>query len=355
MARQMTVNLSELDAWADQVDRASRDLEGISANASSRLAQQDFGPIMEALMGSWSALLPRVNDTLSQDSARLGDHGAALRSTSMDYLLTEHAVTERSHSAFFDARSASRAFADVADTAIPAARPTQAALPQVSFGFPYDMVCDLIRALTGFDVRAELAERVGGDVVSASTQASSFTGLSRSVRAVSSNLSAGSSTISEGWDGEAAMAAISQISTWVGELDGQAARMAQMGISMVQVCRSAWEVATSVVQCIKAAVQTVSSALATLSIPGVGWARVVRAVWQAFQALMKAFKVIKQFISLLKTLAQYVDMIATWFDTGKLPTSTPGTPVAAASTAGEVGRVEAVRVPIFGGARGATA
>ena len=72
-----------------------------------------------------------------------------------------------------------------------------------------------------------------------------------------------------------------------------------MGQTIVQICRDAWQTALAVVQCVKSAVQTVSSALATMSIPGVGWARVVQAVFQAFQAVMKAYRAIKKLIHIL--------------------------------------------------------
>jgi hypothetical protein len=40
----MTVDLSELDAWSAQVQRASDDLTGIARNGSAALVQTDFGP-----------------------------------------------------------------------------------------------------------------------------------------------------------------------------------------------------------------------------------------------------------------------------------------------------------------------
>ncbi|MGN0063046.1 MAG: hypothetical protein ACI379_02290, partial [Nocardioides sp.] len=110
-----------------------------------------------------------------------------------------------------------------------------------------------------------------------------------------------------------------------------------------------------VVGWITSAVQAVSSALATMSIPGVGWARVVQAIFQAFQAIMKAFKVIKQFISLLKTLGQYIEMIKTFFDTGKLPESTPDAPTGTGTAATVISSPDSVRTPVFGGTGMATA
>ena len=61
----------------------------------------------------------------------------------------------------------------------------------------------------------------------------------------------------------ASEAALSQMGSWVGMLDSQAGRLVQMGQNMVTVCRDAWQTALAVVQCVKAAVQTVSAALAT--------------------------------------------------------------------------------------------
>ncbi len=334
--QQMTIDLSELDAWAEQVDRASADLEGISRNAQGRLTQSDFGPILETMMGSYNTLTSQVNTTLAEDAKRVQNHAEALRATARDFALTETGIAARYRSPFADARDGSSRFWDVADTTIASAKPSVSELPRVSFGFPYDTVCDIVRMLTGFDIRAELAEKIGGDVVSASTQGSSFEGLGKAMKGVSQNLAAGGREVAGTWEGGASDAALNQIGQWVGELDSQAGRLVQMGINLVQTCRNAWNVAKSVVQCIKSAVQTVSSALATMSIPGVGWARVVQAVFQALMALMKAFKVIKQFISLLKTLVGYIKQIKTFFDTGKLPDATategasgaPGTVIA---------------------------
>ena len=42
----MTVDLSELDAWSAQVQRASDDLTGIARNGGNSLVQTDFGPIL---------------------------------------------------------------------------------------------------------------------------------------------------------------------------------------------------------------------------------------------------------------------------------------------------------------------
>ena len=54
----MTVDLSELDAWSAQVQRASDDLTGIARNGGNALVQTDFGPILETMMGAYNSLLP---------------------------------------------------------------------------------------------------------------------------------------------------------------------------------------------------------------------------------------------------------------------------------------------------------
>jgi hypothetical protein len=223
-----------------------------------------------------------------------------------------------------DGRDGSRGFSDVVDTTVPAARPTEGELPRVSFGFPYDTVCDLVRMLTGFDVRAELAEQVGGDVVGASTQGSACTGLGTAIRGVTANLESGSRTVAGSWTGSASDAALASLGTWVSALDTQAGRLVQVGQNLVTVCRNAWETATSVVECITAAVRTVSSALATMSIPGVGWARVVQAVHQAFQALMKAFTVLRKFFAIVESVTDYIEQIKGVFDQDALPAADAG-------------------------------
>ena len=49
----MTVDLSELDAWAAQVQRAGDDLTGIARNGAHSLVQTDFGPILETMTAAY--------------------------------------------------------------------------------------------------------------------------------------------------------------------------------------------------------------------------------------------------------------------------------------------------------------
>lgn len=323
----MTVDLSELDAWSAQVQRASDDLAGIARNGGRALVRTDFGPILETMMGAYHALLPSVHQSLEDNGTGMRDHADALRATARDFTLTEDGVVRRHQAAGVDGRDGSSSFWDVADTTIRRAAPTESGLPQVSFGVPYDTVCDLVRMLTGFDIRAELAERIGGDVVSASSQGSSFAALGQSMRGVAANLESGSRTISQTWQGGASDAAVAQIGSWVGSLDAQAGQLVQMGQTLVQVCRDAWQTALAVVQCVKAAVQTVSAALATMSIPGVGWARVVQAVLEAFRAVMKGYQALMRLINMLKQVGSLMTTVKSFFDGDKAPVSTPGVAV----------------------------
>ena len=69
----MTVDLSELDAWAAQVQRASDDLAGSSRNGASHLIQTDFGPILETMMGAFNALIPSVHQSLEDNGTGMRD------------------------------------------------------------------------------------------------------------------------------------------------------------------------------------------------------------------------------------------------------------------------------------------
>ena len=166
-------------------------------------------------MGAYNALLPSVHRSLEDNGAGMRDHADALRATARDFTLTEDGVVRRHQARGVDGRDGSTGFFDVADTTIRRAAPTESALPQISFGFPYDTVCDLVRMLTGFDIRAELAERIGGDVVSASGQGSSFGCLGQSMRGVAANLQSGGDTIGRSWTGGAADAAVGAVNTIV--------------------------------------------------------------------------------------------------------------------------------------------
>lgn len=322
----MTVDLSELDAWSAQVQRASDDLAGIARNGAHSLVQIDFGPILETMTGAYHALLPSIHRSLEDNGTGMADHAEALRATARDFTLTEDGVVRRHQAHGVDGRDGSSSFFDVADTTIRRAGPTESSLPQISVGFPYDTVCDLVRMLTGFDIRAELAEKIGGDVVGASSQGSSLGSLGTSMNGVAANLQSGGATISTTWSGGASDAAIAQVGTWVGSLSTQTGQLVQMGQTIAQICRDAWQTALAVVQCVKSAVQTVSSALATMSIPGVGWARVVQAVFQAFQAVMKAYRAIQQLIHILTQVRSFIETVKDFFDGDTAPVSTPTAP-----------------------------
>ena len=199
----MTVDLSELDAWSAQVQRASDDLTGIARNGARSLAQTDFGPILETMMGAYNALLPSIHQSLEDNGTTMAEHAEALRATARDFTLTEDGVVRRHQAQGLDGRDGSGSFFDVADTTIRRAGPTETSLPQIGSGFPHDTVCDLVRMLTGFDIRAELAAKIGGDVVGASCQGSSFGSLGSSMKGVAANLQSGGETISTTWSGGA--------------------------------------------------------------------------------------------------------------------------------------------------------
>ncbi|WP_426245743.1 hypothetical protein [Nocardioides sp. LHG3406-4] len=321
-SREMQVDLSELDGYVALVQRASDDLKAVKSGASSSVTQSDFGPILELMMGSYNSLVPKLHTALEEDGTRMADHAEALKATARDFTLTEAGVSQTYGGKSYDGRNGSTAFGDAVETTLARPRATQGELPKVSFGQPYDIVCDLIAMLTGFDIRAELAEKIGGDTVGASTQGSSWGSLGKSVSAVATNLEAGRHTVSGTWSGTASDSARNNMGQWVGMLDSQAGKMIEMGQNVVQICKDAWETAMCVVETIKSAVQAVSSALATMSIPGIGWARVVQACYQAFQALMKAFNVLKKFFNILKSVKSYIEMVKDFFNPDELPSAT---------------------------------
>ena len=63
-----------------------------------------------------------------------------------------------------------------------------------------------------------------------------------------------------------------------------------------------------------------------MSIPGVGWARVVQAVFQAFQAVMKAYKALMKLINILQQVKSLITTVKNFFDGDKAPVSTTGAP-----------------------------
>ena len=103
----MTVDLSELDAWSAQVQRASDDLSGIARNGGHALVQTDFGPILETMMGAYNALLPSIHQSLEDNGTGMRDHAEALRATARDFTLTEDGVVRRHQAQGVDGRDGS--------------------------------------------------------------------------------------------------------------------------------------------------------------------------------------------------------------------------------------------------------
>lgn len=101
-------------------------------------------------------------------------------------------------------------------------------------------------------------------------------------------------------------------------------------------------------QCVTSAVQTVSAALATMSIPGVGWARVVQAVFQAFQAVMKAYQAIMKLINVLKQVKAFIETVKNFFDGDKAPVSTATAPTLAGAPGSVTRDPRSVATPTIG-------
>ena len=119
----MTVDLSELDAWSAQVQRAGDDLSGIARNGGHALVQTDFGPILETMMGAYNSLLPSVHQSLEDNGTGMHDHAEALRATARDFTLTEDGVVRRHNAAGVDGRDGSSSFSGRRRHHHPADRP----------------------------------------------------------------------------------------------------------------------------------------------------------------------------------------------------------------------------------------
>lgn len=101
-------------------------------------------------------------------------------------------------------------------------------LPEVSFGWILDHVCDLIVWVGGPDPREYVTRWIAGNIEEAARQVSAWQHLADCVDAVDANLKSGNGAITHTWHGSASSAAVAQMDKWVTCLTDQSSKMRQL-------------------------------------------------------------------------------------------------------------------------------
>ncbi|MCG8918604.1 hypothetical protein L6E12_22740 [Actinokineospora sp. PR83] len=333
----VTVELADLRGWAAQTGRASTDCGAAQAYATGNIADADFGAILELITGDYAGLLTKVHDILGKDGSGLGLEQGALTSCADAYRDADKQGRDRFvelggtgvlHSSD---DGVANGFDDVASAQgkLTAPSASGATLPEVSFGWILDKVCDLIVWVGGPDPREYVTKWIAGDVRKASMQASAWDCVAACVEAVEANLRSGAAAITATWTGAAASASAGQMGKWGTALADQAAKMRVMSDHLVDMVDQAVKMAQCVVDIIKTVISVVSAGLSNASIPFYGQWKLIESVKEAITMVNNARKVITVFWNFLTLVIDSIKLCVATFTAESLPPAPAGAPVPA--------------------------
>ena len=328
MTAELAVELSDLGGWAAQVGRAGTDAATIGDYASSHVADGDFGAILEMITGDYEALLPQFHGVLAADGTGLRAASDTLRALQADFRQTDAQVAQNfgAGQAITDDGSAA-GFSDAGSaTPVPAPSSGGEQLPEVSFGFLLDQVCELLSYIGGPDPREYVTKWIAGDIEKAGMQASAWEHAGECLRQVERNLAAGSSAIGRTWRGEASVAAGAHMDQWRTSLGDQSRGMAQMGGHLRDMARQAVDMAQVVVDIIKTVISLASAALSSAYIPFYGQWKLIESAREALTLINNARKVITVFWNALVMIKDGIVMVAHSFSVDALPPAPSAVP-----------------------------
>ncbi len=320
MTAELAVELSDLNGWATQVGRAGRDAQNIGQYAGNHVADGDFGAILELITGPYESLIPKFHAVLAADGERLDATSTALQAVKEDYRETDSRVAQDFGigAAITDDGSAN-GFADSGSTSPSAPSGGGASLPEVSFGFIFDKVCDVITWVGGPDPREYVTRWIAGDIDKAAMHASAWEHAGECLKAVEQNLTSGAATISQTWKGQAATSSAAQIDQWVSALASQSSGMGQIGEHLRDMIGQAVDMAQVVVDIVKTVISLVSAALSSAYIPFWGQAKLIKTAKEAITLINNARKVIQLFWNALMMIKDGILMVAHSFGVEALP------------------------------------
>lgn len=328
MTAELAVELADLNGWAGQVDRAGSDATAIGTYATSHVTDGDFGAILEVITPDYEALIPQFQTILATDGTRLGEVSATLRALRTDYQQTDAQVAQDfGLGARITDDGDGSSFSDAARaTPVPAPSSGGDALPEVTFGFVLDKVCELLSYIGGPDPREYVTKWVAGDIEKAGLQASAWEHAGECVKILERNLSTGSAAIAGTWKGQASTSAAAHMDQWVTTLADQSAGMGQMAGHLRDMIRQAVDMAQLVVDIIKTVISIATAALSSAYIPAWGQWKLIKSAKEALTLINNARKVITMFWNALTMIKDGIVMIAHLFSVDALPSAPVPTP-----------------------------
>jgi hypothetical protein len=304
---QLAVELSDLRGWSRQVGRAGTHCASLSSYLSTHVPDGDFGAILELVTYDYEALIPAFTSVLGEEGVRLGGTATSLLETARDFQETDARVAQEFGigKAITDDLRAD-GFYDVAGV-LPVGAPScdTAALPEVSFGFVLDKICDLTEWIVGIDPREYVTRWIAGDIAKAALQASAWQHVSDCLDKVSGNLVHGQSTISRTWTGGAATRSADHVEKWITELASQSRAMSKVSGHLRDMIRSSVDLAQNVVDIIRMIISICSAAISSSYIPVWGQWKAVKTIkegWELFKTARKAIMAFWQIVTTIKNL-----------------------------------------------------
>lgn len=327
MALDLAVEMSDLRGWAGQVGRASDDLASACGYANGNIADADFGRILEVITGDYAAMLPKFHNILQADSVGLDHERAALNASADAY----KEVDQRSSDRFTRLAEGgllrtvddgvAHGFNDPLFATAMLAPPDGGGvvLPEVSFGWLFDQVCDVIVWVGGPDPREYVTRWIAGDIDKAARQVSAWQHVTNCVDAVDTNLKSGQTAIARTWTGSASTAAGAQMDKWGACLTDQSSKMRQMARYLGDAVDQAIKMAQCIVDIIRAVVSIVSAGLSNAAIPIYGQWKLIKSGKEAIKMINSARKVIAVFWNFLNLVKSFIQLCISTFTADALP------------------------------------
>ncbi|HXH79794.1 hypothetical protein [Nocardioides sp.] len=316
----LQVDLSNLRAWSNQVERAGSHLGAAADYGRSHISDGDFGLILELITADYEALISSFHTVLDTDAEQLASFASALDMTRDDFAETDAqvaqtfgvgaAIVDGGGNNFPDSRPAG---------SIPAPSTSGDVLPEVSFGFVLDQCCDLLMWVGCPDPREYVTKWIAGDIGKASLQAEAWEHLSGCVDAVQRNLDSGLDRIGQTWAGGAAQNASARAASWIEALATQSASCSAMAGHLRDMIDQAVQMAQVVVDIIKTVISLVTAALSSAYIPGWGQWKAIKTVKEAIPLINNARKVITVFWNAITMVKDGIIMIINAFSIDALP------------------------------------
>lgn len=323
----IAVEISDLRGWAGQVGRASGDLGAAHGYATGNIADADFGRILELITGDYAAMLTKAHGVLQADSTGLKAEQSALSASADEYKAAD--AKSRDHITNLGGgvrlHTSDDGVANGFDDPVPAKAkltapsPGATQLPEVSFGWVLDKVCDLVIWVGGTDPREYVTKWIAGDIGKASMQVAAWRAVADCVDAVQTNLNSGKIAIARTWRGDAASAAGAQMGKWGAALTDQSGKMRKLAEHLHDCVDQAVKMAQCVVDIIKTVISIVMAGLSNAAIPLYGQWKLIKTVKEAITMINNARKVIMAFWNVLTMVKSLIQLCAAAFSAEALP------------------------------------